>query len=467
MKIKIFLIAILMLSGIYPIHAQNPDMKGGEDVSRGNTEQPQAGTTMDNQDRSSLLTYIEANVNEMDAQKREMLNRKAEIYRTRSRGIWEDIGLSMLSGGVTSVVDVISTEIINITKIRSTQKKKWREMLQKECTFVDSLQSINGQSDFYGSLSNYGPLDPTDMKFDGITLRASSGGKEVLNMVCHIDTARFDHLFMHSKFCLVVDSIVFYPYRSFLPNFSANRIQQPVSNVGKEANINDRQGNNVGIPQAAGNYDQSNRKAQKKQKQLKKETLAYWNTINNFKFEDLKDSTVTVKVNIDIFSSWINELVQVSKDVKLGSFSINIPIKKHDVKDSVYVYSRQTAEAKIDVEGECFVIPRSYMPVSAESPSWGTGEYKMKIALSENCQYVSETKRSKQWHKDYKQLVRLQNNGKAKNEYWSDIKSTMMENGSTILKATYTPAFNTALLSAGLSSDGAGGGNGGGAMKPK
>ena len=32
----------------------------------------------------------------------------------------------------------------------------------------DGLQSVKGQSDFYARQSNYGPLDPTDMNFDGI-----------------------------------------------------------------------------------------------------------------------------------------------------------------------------------------------------------------------------------------------------------------------------------------------------------
>ena len=112
----------------------------------------------------------------------------------------------------------------------------------------------------------------------------------------------------------------------------------------------------------------------------------------------------------------------------------------------------------IDMEGECFVIPRSYMPVSANSPSWGTGEYKMKVVLSEKCRYNPTEGRSKHWHRDYKQLVRMQNNGKAKNEYLSDVITTFRDNKNTILKATYTPALTQMTGLMGLSNSSSMGG---------
>ncbi len=81
------------------------------------------------------------------------------------------------------------------------------------------------------------------------------------------------------------------------------------------------------------------------------------------------------------------------------------------------------------------------MPVAANNPSWGTGEYRMKVVLSESCRYNPKEGRSKNWHRDYKQLVRMQK-GKAKNEYWNDVVTTFRDNSSTILKATYTPVLN-------------------------
>lgn len=362
------------------------------------------------------MDNFEVDVNQMDDNTRKKLNQVAANYRSKSRGAFTDIGKSMLYGGVSSVFTVISNEIISLTKIRSQQKRKWMEMRQNECLFIDSLQSAKGQSDFYRKPSVHGALDPSDMNFDGITFRASRNGNEILKMVCHIDTTKFSHLFLHSKFYLVLDSVVFHPYQSYLPNLSANRIRGVDSKSSKEQ-------------------------------------IDYWNMISKFSFSEQQSPTINIRM--DFSSSWINEAVQVYQDVKLGSFSVNIPINEMDLgKDSVYVYSRQEALMKhkqlIDIIGDCFVIPRSYMPVDANNPSWGTGEYKMKVVMSERCQYNPTKGRSSNWHKDYKQLVRLQNRGKAKNEYMMNVVSSFKESKDNIIKATYTPLINSLQSSLGL-----------------
>ena len=175
--------------------------------------------------------------------------------------------------------------------------------------------------------------------------------------------------------------------------------------------------------------------------------------ISKFSFSEQQSPIINIRM--DFSSSWINEAIQVYQDVKLGSFSVNIPINEMDLgKDSVYVYSRQEALMKhkqlIDITGDSFVIPRSYMPVDANSPSWGTGEYKMKVVMSERCQYNPTKGRSSNWHKDYKQLVKLQNRGKAKNEYIVNVVSSFKESKDNIIKATYTPLINSLQSSLGL-----------------
>lgn len=418
MKRKFFLFASVLLFGMNLSYAQPSHPQQG-------MGKPDGGL-LNGLDLNRTETSFVLNVNSMNVDKKEKLNRVASNYRSRNRSIITDFGSAMLSGGITAIVNVIGTEIINLTQIRSKQHKAWEAMRQKECTFVDSLQSVKGQSDFYSRQSNYGPLDPSDMNFDGITLCANRGGKEVLKMVCHMDTTKFDHLFLHSKFYLVVDTIVFHPYRSFLPNLKANHIEQP--RLGEAT----------------------------------QDEIDYWNTISQFSFEEQQSPTINIKM--DIFSSWINELVQVYQDVRLGSFSVNIPIRENDLKDSAYVYIREKAIAEhqptIDINGDCFVVPRSYMPVAANNPSWGTGEYKMKVVLSEKCRYNPNAERSKNWHSDYKQLVRMQNHGKATNEYWSDIVTTFRDNQNTILKATYTPALNMGVSMLGIGSSSAAGGAG-------
>ena len=420
MNTKLLLITSLLMLGANFLKAQRPQPQLG----MGNPDD----AIVSDLDMNRMETSFILNVNPMDEEKKEKLNRVASNYRSRNRSILVDLGYSMLSGGVNAVINVIGTEIINLTQIRSKQKRAWEEMRQKECTFVDSLQSVKGQSDFYCRQSSYGPLDPSDMNFDGITLCANRDGQEVLKMVCHIDTTKFAHLFLHSKFYLVVDTIIFHPYRSFLPNLKANRIERP------------------------------------RAKEAPQDEIDYWNTISQFSFDE--HGTPTVNIKMDVYSSWINELVQVYQDVKLGTFSVNIPVSREQLQDSVYFYSREKAIAEhlpiINMEGDCFVVPRSYMPVAANNPSWGTGEYKMKVVLSEKCRYNPKAGRSKNWHRDYKQLVRMQNHGKAKNEYWNDIITTFRDNKNTILKATYSPALSSVPAMMGLGTSTSANGKSGG-----
>lgn len=383
----------------------------------------------------SILSAIVVNVNTMDASKQEKLNDVASQYRT-TRGA---ISTAMLTAGTAAIVNVAANEAINLLNVRSTQKKAWMAMRQKECTFVDSLQSVNGQCDFYGSSSSFGPLDPSDMVFDGITLAAQRNGHEVLRMVCHIDSSRFNELFLHSRFFLVLDSLVFHPFQSYLPNIGVS-----ARDIAHSKNMPD-------------------------------DVVEYWKTISQFDFGELQQPSL--HVSIDLFSSWINELVQVFDNVNLGTFSIDIPISQDLLTDSVYVYSRSRALAEgkplLSVKGSSFVVPRSYMPVAANRPSWGTGEYKMKIVLSETCRYNPNGRRAQNWKKDYNQLVKMQHAGKAQNEYLQHVVTTFRDNGATILKATYTPALNAIFSSSTMgggsqqghsgATGGAGGPQGGGA----
>ncbi len=358
--------------------------------------------------RDSLVLRI----NEMDEKSRAHINEMAEVVRNGDRSVLGDIGKSMLSGGMTSLVTVVLDEIINFTKIRSVQKRKWQDMRNKECIFVDSLESLRGQCDFYGKSSDYGPLDPADMNFGGFTFSSNRDGKEVLLMVCSIDTSRLDQLFNHSKFSLVLDSLVFYPYRSYLPNLPAINIGAKPGKGGKT--------------------------------KIKDEDLEYYETIRMFSYDEYEEPTINIRM--DISSSWINELVQVYQDVKLGSFSLNIPVPMASLSDTVFIYSRREALAAnkklIELNGESFIVPRSYMPGRIDSPSWGTGEYKMKVTLTQKARYKQDGKRARNWHKDYARLVRLQNGGRAAGDYWKALQTTLIDKSGMIMKSTYTPLVN-------------------------
>lgn len=131
----IFTVALVKAQSSFPQPVMNSPKDGG--ILR--------GLNMNEMETSFVLS-----VNKLDEKKKAKLNQVASNYRSKNRSVTTDIGKSMLAGGVASIVNVIATEIINLTQIRSKQRKAWQEMRNKECSFIDSLQSVNGQSDFYG-----------------------------------------------------------------------------------------------------------------------------------------------------------------------------------------------------------------------------------------------------------------------------------------------------------------------------
>lgn len=396
-------------------------------ITASTSAQPETDIRHKPDDRKKMTEFV-INVNPMKDEKRMKLNKMASHYRSgQNKSVMSRFFVPMLSGGVQSVVDVIGNEIISLTKIRSAQKKKWEEMRNKECIFIDSLKSVKGQEDFYKDLSSYGALDPTNMNFDGITFSAYRNEQMVLKMVCHIDTTRLNHMFMHSKFYLVLDHLEFYPFNSYLPNLSANNILAPTIKKDKNG---------------------------KKEYSMAEEQMEYWNTISQFSFEEYGEQNINLKM--EFFSSWITETITVHSDVKLGEFSLTIPINKDCITNDIYIYDREKAiannEKTIDMTGDCFVVPRSFMPVSATTPSYGTGEYSIKVTMSQKGRYNPQGERARNWHKDYKQLLRMSKGNDVKNEYLQNILTTFRDNGSSILKATYTPLLSSGITMLGLTS---------------
>ena len=105
------LIALLLVSqfSILACLAQPPQQKMGK---------PDGGL-MNGLDMSRMETSFVLNINSMDEPTKEKLNRVASNYRSHNRSILTDMGNAMLAGGVASVVNVVATEIINLTQIRS------------------------------------------------------------------------------------------------------------------------------------------------------------------------------------------------------------------------------------------------------------------------------------------------------------------------------------------------------------
>lgn len=355
----------------------------------------------------------EVSVNQMDVRSREKVSKIVEDLQAKggaTRGVMTDILGSMLTGGVTATVDVVATEIINLAKYKKNQKRKWMEMIEKECNYTDSISSIKGLKDFYNEVSTLGALDPSNINFDGISIRGTRNNREVLYMSCHIDTTRLDHMFQHSKFNLILDTLVFHPYECHLPNLQAN-----------------------GIRMIMGERTERD---------------------NSFSFDERQNLCIGLEMILS--SSWINEAVMVMNDVELGSFKLNVNI---DAATSEYIYSRKQIEKNralglqrdtsyVQIEGDCFVVPRSYMPISGGKRMWGTGEYRIKVKMRESCQFVNDkdrNKKMKQWYKDYRQLRKMQNKGSLTGEYF---KTVWQQNGNTLVKQMLKQGLTTGVQNA-------------------
>lgn len=188
---------------------------------------------------------------------------------------------------------------------------------------------------------------------------------------------------------------------------------------------------------------------------------------NSFSFDER--TNLRVGIEMEIFSSWINEAVMVMDNVKLGEFKMNININTHD---PIFTYSRRQIEQNklnarrstynnqlsaadttfIGIEGDCFVVPRSFMPVNGGQRMWGTGEYNIKVKMRESCQFSNDeekNKKMKQWYRDYKQLRKMQRKGKG-TEVGEYFRTVWQQNENTIMKKIVKSSIDSGAKAVGL-----------------
>lgn len=374
-------------------------------------------------------------VNTMDVQRRDRISRVAEDIQSRGaadRGVFTGMLSAAGMSLVSSAIDLTATEVIRLATYRKEQQKEWQRMIENECSYSDKISSVKGLNDFYAETSRYGALDPSGINFDGICVRGVRNGKEVLYLSCHIDTTRLGHLFQHSKFYLVLDTLCFHPYECHLPNLSANGIR----------------------------------------------TSAHMETERDNRFSYKEREGLTVGMELALSSSWINEAVMVQKDIELGRFNMSVRIPEGA---EVYTYSRKRIEqnrelalkdtaslkmsAPLDtnyicISGDSFIVPRSYMPLSGEERMWGTGEYNINITVTEKCRFKQDEANNpklKNWHKDYLQIRKMQKKGSVVGEY---LQTVWKQNGNNIIKSTIKQTLNSGASSLGLKTGGSSGGGG-------
>ena len=302
---------------------------------------------MEGQRKYSLLVRESSDsaVNEYNLQlasvagSRSVLDDLVGMYRSTFTGQILNASSSLLGAGISAIASATRDK-----------RPEWQAAVERESRFQRVLPMHTQILDFYRKPSLNGPLDPTDMLFSGFGCRqviefVNSQGeteqREVFYVSCRVrnDPQGISRMLHHSKFEVYVDSLRFNPYLCDLPNDS----------LGLETD------KRIG-----------------------------------FSFARRKD--LQFRVDATITSSWINQAMQVHNDVKIGEFHITASIDSTNLDPSgMFVYSAtgpQKPGARVNVVGDCFLVPRSYVGSSDlknATDSWGTGQYKVEMQLTESC----------------------------------------------------------------------------------
>lgn len=265
----------------------------------------------------------------------------------------KEAGKGIASGYVTYFIDLGVNAVGALFTRNSRLKEEWEETVKQENVYQTQISTVSEVNDFYKQTSFDGAMDPKGMRFDGIGCLRKENKDTVFYISCHIDRSKINRIINHSKFELVLDTLIISPTHSNLPNSSLD------------------------IP---------------------------------FSFEERKNFTLSM--NIKLLSSWMNEIVQLQKNQELGEFSINIPVDQSVLDNKGYLhYVRNANDAPAyKVLGESFIVPRSYMGYRDENDnyknSWGTGEYKLDITLKETCDVTEQYR--KKWKEDRKRRKGMQ-----------------------------------------------------------
>lgn len=305
------------------------------------------------------------------------------LYRSTVSSKFSSASTSIIGLGINFIYDKLASH-----------RQDWMQAVQKECTYTKQLSMQTEIVDFYKKPSRKGAMDPENIVFNGFGCRQTIGGnsqegngsqgnnqsgkaqgnapqggspaegnadrnnrtdsvkpdasasKDVFYVFCKLRTDEVgkQRITNHSKFEVVVDSIYFNPYICNLPNDSAMDADSRIE----------------------------------------------------FNFDSRNNLTFTLTANVT--SSWMNEAIQIYRDVPLGEFRVTAKIDKEDLeKDSlgntIFTYSSErdkntTKAEKVSVTGDCFIVPRSYVGTvdgTAFTNAWGTGQYKIDMQVTESC----------------------------------------------------------------------------------
>lgn len=277
--------------------------------------------------------------------------------------------LGVATGYISSIVDLGIQAIGQLITMDRRHREEWLETATKECSYSSSMGTLYAINDFYSQGSDLGALDPTGIQFNGIGCLATVAEDTSFYISCHLNRQKLNRIKDHSKFELIVDTVIINPYHSHLPNTS------------------------LPIP---------------------------------FTFAERK--TFNFKMTIQLKSSWMDFTPGLHKDELLGEFVLNIPIDSTDVNPKgSFVYVRSAGQPpQIELMGESFIVPRSYMQVPDDANGlrdhFGTGQYSVSVTVEESCELTDAYKAN--WRADRKYRKSL-TKGKGKKTTFDEVWKTI------------------------------------------
>lgn len=261
--------------------------------------------------------------------------------------LWQGYTSAFKQKTVNATSNLISMSLNYVAEALKSRREKWYNRAVQQCHYKKRLSAETKIDDFYALPSTKGAMDPENLKFKGFGcknyLEVMDGSKEgigVFYVFCKMrrDSIGLRHIVNHSKFLVEIDSLVFNPKYCNLPNDSTGSVN------------------------------------------------------SSFSFE--KRDNLNLQLKVRLYSSWINQATMIASDQQLGQFTINVRIDKNKINsDGLFVYDKNDPdyEKLVSVDGDCYIVPRSYTGTTdglSYRPTWGTGQYRLEMDVSEQCTIV-------------------------------------------------------------------------------
>ena len=315
------------------------------------------GKTGNNQPRMAQRKFVILVENERNIKKVQDTNDLLLALQESSRGeaqrgllgdlLWAGFTSSFKQKTVNATSNLVSLGINYLSEAMKNKREKWYRRAQQQCYYNQSLSTESQINDFYALPSTKGAMDPENLKFEGFGCKnfiEVKGNEEegvgVFYIFCKMrrDSVGLQHIINHSKFLVEIDSLVFNPKYCNLPNDST------------------------------GSAD------------------------SRFSFE--KRDHLNLQLKVRFFSSWMNQATMITNDQLLGEFTVNVEVDKNKLNsDGLFVYDKNDPdfERLVSVDGDSYIVPRSYTGTTdgiTFKPSWGTGQYRVEMEVSERCSIV-------------------------------------------------------------------------------